>query len=83
MGTVVFQEGFNLRIRTREKGHQHLPHCHAVGHGCEARITLETFDVLSNAGFSKNDMRKILAAVRHYQKELMDKWKEYHDEEQG
>lgn len=78
MSTVVYQDGFNIMIRTREKNHKHLPHCHVVGSGCEARIHIETFDVLSNTGFSEKDMRKILAAVQHYQKELKEKWEEYH-----
>ncbi len=78
MSTVVYQDGFNLIIRTRERGHKHLPHCHAVGQGFEARIHLETFQVLTNSGFGKGDMRKIIEAVRHYQKELIEKWNEYH-----
>ena len=40
---------------------------------------LETFDILTNKGFSRNDMRKILEAVRHDRDELMAKWEEYHD----
>jgi len=78
MGTVVYQDGFLLVIRLREKSHKHMPHCHVVGGGCEARIHLETFDILTNTGFSRNDMRKILEAVRHHRDELMDKWEEYH-----
>jgi hypothetical protein len=80
MGTVVYQDGFNLIIRTKETSHKHLPHCHAVGQGCEARIHLENFDLLTNSGFSQNDMRKIIAAVKHHRDELMDKWREYHDQ---
>jgi hypothetical protein len=81
MGTVVFQDGFNLIIRAKEKSHKHLPHCHATGQGFEARIHLETFEVLTNTGFGRGDMRKILSAVKHYQEELMDKWEEYHGQE--
>lgn len=78
MSTVVYQEGFNIIIRTRETSHKNLPHCHVVGQGFETRIHLDNFEVLTNSGFGKSDMRKILAAVRHYQKELRDKWEEYH-----
>jgi hypothetical protein len=78
MGTVVYQDGFNILIRSREKGHKNLPHCHVVGQGCEARIHLESFEVLTNSGFGKGDMRKILEAVKYYQKELLSKWEEYH-----
>lgn len=78
MSTVVYQDGFNIMIRTREERHKNFPHCHVVGSGFEARIHLENLEVLTNSGFGKGDMRKILAAVRHYQKELMEKWEEYH-----
>lgn len=81
MSTVVYQDGFNLIIRSREKNHKYLPHCHAVGKGGEARITLETFQVLSNSGFSQRDIRKIIEAVRYHQAELLAKWEEYHGEE--
>jgi hypothetical protein len=78
MGTVVYQDGFLLVIRLRESSHKHLPHCHAIGSGCEARIHLKTLEILTNAGFTKNDMRKILKAIRHHQDELIAKWEEYH-----
>ena len=78
MGTEVYQDGYRLTIRTKEKSHKHIPHCHAIGQGFEARIHLETFELLTNTGFSKNDIRKITDAIRYYQVELMEKWKEYH-----
>jgi hypothetical protein len=79
MGTVIFQDGFSILIRSKEGKHKRFPHCHAVGQGHEARIHLETFEVLTNTGFGKNDLRKIVAAVHHYQWLLLEKWKEYHE----
>ena len=81
MGTVVYQDGFNLMVRAKEGKHKHLPHCHAIGRGFEARIHLETFEVLTNSGFGRNDIRKIVSAVKHYQEILVEKWEEYHGEE--
>jgi hypothetical protein len=81
MGTIVYQNGFSLMINPKERSHKHMPHCHAIGGGCVARIHLQTFDVLTNTGFSRNDMRKILEAVRFHQDELMAKWEEYHGKE--
>ncbi len=78
MGTVVYQDGFNLAIRSKESKHKHFPHWHAIGQGFEARIHLGTFEVLTNTGFGRNDLRKIVSAVRHYQDVLMEKWEEYH-----
>ena len=73
MSTVVYQDGFNILIRTRETSHKHMPHCHVIGQGFEARVHLESFEVLTNSGFSRNDMRKIIDAVRFYKDELLDK----------
>lgn len=81
MSTVIYQNGFNLMIRSKEGKHKGFPHCHAIGQGFEARVHLETFEVLTNTGFGKNDLRKIVAAVRHYQDLLLDKWEEYHGKE--
>lgn len=79
MSTVVYGQGFNLIIRTKEKNHKHLPHCHAVGNGHEARIAIGNFEVLSNTGFTKKDIKKIIAAVKFFQAELMEQWVEYHE----
>ena len=81
MGTVVYQDGFKIIIRAKELGHKHMPHCHVMGSGSECRIHLNTFDVLTNRGFSLNDMKKILEAVRYYQRELLEKWEEFHGQE--
>lgn len=78
---MVYQDGFNIMIRSKERSHKSLPHCHVVGQGFEARIHLETFEILTNSGFGKGDMRKIVQAVRHYQHELLEKWEEYHGQE--
>lgn len=78
MGTVVYQNGFRLIINPKERSHKHMPHCHVVGGGCEARVHLLTLDVLTNSGFSRNDMRKILEAIQFYRDELMATWEEYH-----
>jgi hypothetical protein len=80
MSTVVYQDGFNLMIRSNEGRHRYMPHCHAVGQGFEARIHLETFEVLTNSGFGRGDLRKITAAVKYYENELRAKWEEYHGE---
>ena len=43
-----------------------------------AEFILMTFEVLTNTGFSRSDINKILEAVRFYQQELIDKWEEYY-----
>ena len=78
MGTVLQFKTIRIEIRSRERGHIGRPHCHAVGPECNASIDLVTFDVLEATGFTRGDLKQIIAKVKEYQEELMAKWEEYH-----
>jgi len=81
MGTVVWLKNIRIEVRTREKNHTGRPHCHAVVRDCDASIDLVTFDVLESRGYAKSDLKEIVAIIREYHDELMERWKEYHGQD--
>ena len=78
MGTVVWLKSIRIEVRTREKNHIGRPHCHAVTHDCDASIDLLTFEVLESNGYTKSEVKEIIAKVQEYRDVLVAKWEEYH-----
>lgn len=75
MGTVVRALGCRFQVNSADHGD---PHCHIVGHGSEMKVSLTSFEVLSDTEFSERDAKRLIEVVRRYQAELMAKWEEFH-----
>ena len=75
MSTVFEYLGLKYKVHAKD----HLPpHFHVEGNGGHMRIRLGTFEVLTSEGFTHSDINRILGMARRYEKELQEKWEEYH-----
>lgn len=72
--TVYEFAGLKVKIHARD---HNPPHVHVVGKGCEARFRLEDLELLSNDGFSRADIRKIVEALKGRALSLQEIWDEY------
>ncbi len=79
MGTVVRALGCRFQIYIDDHGD---PHCHIVGHGDEMKVSLTSFEIMGDTGFSERDAKRLIDIVKQYQTELLAKWEEYHDKEE-
>lgn len=76
MPTVLRQGGYTFRIYLND----HPPaHVHVFKAENEARVTLETIEVVSNIGFNTRDIRRILEIAKEHQAILLAAWDEYHE----
>ena len=79
MSPVVLRSGkYEVVIYTRD----HAPaHAHVKSAEKEARIGLNPVEVLNNWGFRPGEIRAILKLVQTHQRDLSDKWNEFHSGE--
>ncbi len=71
----------NLKFKINQKDHN-PPHVHVEGGGASIRINLLTMEVMDKkTEFTEAFMRKIVLYVIRHREELLEKWIEYHGEE--
>lgn len=56
-------------------------HVHVKNGNGKAKIIIETADVVENNGIKPADLKKAVAAVKQYRKDMIQAWKEYFGEE--
>ena len=78
MSVVIRALGCRFKINSNDHGD---PHCHIEGHGGEMKVSLTSFELLGDTGFSERDAKRLIDIVRQYQSELRAKWEEYHGKE--
>lgn len=76
MPTVVVEEGFEIRVLTRN---EHRPaHVHVYKAGAECRIFIESATLWDiKGGMTARDARQAEALVRKYQNECQAAWRTY------
>ena len=78
--SVVLRIGrVNFKINAND---HNPPHVHVEGYGESVRISLNDLEPMDDTGFSPAALRMIREAVRMHREELLEKWKEYHGEEE-
>jgi hypothetical protein len=79
MPTVLVSNGLDVRIYTND----HQPaHVHVIGRGSEAKFQLNCPDgpveIVENFGFSRREIRQILAALMIALTLLCQEWRRIH-----
>lgn len=78
MPTILFVFGLRFYFYSDE----HLPiHIHVKNGDGKAKINVNTFEIMENSGVKPADLKKALELVKQYQKDIIESWKEYFDEE--
>lgn len=54
-----------------------LPHVHVLGPGAEAKILIDTQNVIRATGFTAKELRLIQRVVAERREQLMEAWDEY------
>ena len=75
MPTVLRQDGFEFRVRTNDHA---PPHVHAFRGGGEAKIEIETGDVMRVWNMRAADVGRAENIVRENRKKLLESWREIH-----
>jgi uncharacterized protein (DUF885 family) len=78
MGTIFQFRNTRIVIRTRD---HNPPHVHVFHGDCSAKIEIETQIVVESIGFSRSDMRRIVAFLKEREDLLLEAWNEIHKEE--
>ena len=60
-------------INTRDHGY---PHVHAIGPAAEAKIRIDTFEILESIGFKAATLKEIVELIKHNQEILLEAWNE-------
>ncbi len=61
---------------------EHMPiHVHIENGDGIAKINVETLEVIENIGIKPRDLRKATQLVKLYKKEIINKWNQYHGED--
>ena len=78
MPTIMYLFGLRFFFYSEE----HLPiHVHVQSGDGNAKIDVETLEVLENKGVKPADLKKAVDAVKQYQADIRQAWIEYFDEE--
>lgn len=76
MPTVVVEDGYRFKIYPND----HIPtHVHVQKAENEARVRLDTLEVVSNEGFNSRDLRAIVELVEKHQAALLAARDTYHE----
>ncbi len=80
MPTILFLFGLRFFFYSEE----HLPkHIHVRNGDGRAKIIIETAEVVENTGIKPADLKKAISAVVQYREELICRWDEYFNQEDG
>ena len=78
MPTIMYLFGLRFYFYSEE----HLPiHVHVQNGDGKAKINVDTLEVMENKGVKPADLKKAIEAVKTYQTDIKEAWKEYFDEE--
>jgi len=76
MPTVVAENGYSLKIYPND----HSPaHTHVQNAENEARVRLDTLEVMSSEGFNSRELGVVVELVKKHQKVLLSAWDSYHE----
>ena len=76
MPTVAAEDGYRLKIYPND----HLPaHTHVQKAENEARIPLDTLEVVSSEGFNNRELHKVVELVKKHQEALLSVVGYYHE----
>lgn len=78
MPVIVKFKNIKFYIYPNDHGN---PHVHIIGPGAEAKVFIESLEVISSRGFSKKALGQILKQVKKFEDILLEAWEEYHDKE--
>lgn len=77
MSPTIFRLG-NIRvvIHTRE----HKPaHVHVISPNAEAKIEIDSWNILESYGFSQQTLKKIIEFLENHKNDLLEAWKDIHE----
>ncbi len=78
MPTVVTEDGYRLKIYLND----HTPaHTHIQKAENEARVRLDTLEVVSSIGFNSRELQAVVELVRKHKAALLAAWNLYHESE--
>ena len=76
MPTVVSEDGYNLKIYPND----HPPaHTHVQKAENEARVRLDTLEIMSSEGFNSRELGVVVELVKKHQAALLAVWDSYHE----
>jgi len=79
MATILRARGLRIVIYSNDHW---PPHCHVVGHGCEAKVALGDAParpwLVTNNGFSQQQISAALKVVVEHRVLLRQRWRELH-----
>ena len=70
----------NIRLVIHSRDHR-PPHVHIIGPDAEARITIETLEILQVHGFDRSDVKEFIEFIKERQEKIKEKWNEIDSEE--
>ncbi len=74
----TFYEFDGIKIKVHARDHS-PPHIHVEGKGHEARFDLRTLELMSNSGFSRADIKRILDEIQIRAVKLLELWEAYNE----
>lgn len=74
----TFYEFDGIKIKIHARDHA-PPHVHVEGKGHEARFDLKSLKLLSNTGFSRSDIERILKEIQIRALKLIEIWEAYNE----
>ena len=76
MPTIATEDGYRLKIYPND----HTPaHVHVQKAESEARVRLDTLEVVSSEGFNSRELNRVVELVEKYQDALLSAWDSYHE----
>ena len=76
MPTVVTEDGYRFKIYLND----HPPaHAHVQKAENEARVRLDTLEIVSNEGFNSRELNAIVELIKKHQEILLAAWDTYHE----
>ena len=78
MGTIFWIRN-KIRLVIYSRDHR-PPHVHIIAPDAEARITIETLEVLEAYGFDRSDVKEFIEFIKQRQEKIKEKWNEIHGE---
>jgi len=76
----IYRIRSNIRVTIRSRDHRPA-HVHIIGPDCEAKISIESMEVIECYGFTRKDMKAFIEYLKPRKAELMEKWNEIHENE--
>jgi uncharacterized protein (DUF885 family) len=78
MGTIFWIRN-KIRLVIHSRDHT-PPHVHIIAPEAEARIAIETLEILEAHGFDRSDLKEFTEFIKERQEKIKEKWDEIHGE---